>query len=319
VPLLRRVTSKVHTMFDGDSAGMRATRKSTELLLAHGFHVAVVDIPPGDDPDTLVLREGTEAVAKRISEAPAAVQFFIEKAAREMDGSVEGRVDAAKDIGPLLHKVASQLERDLYVTEAAKRLGIEESSLRRFFGWTGGNTAHSQQSQALKAAVAAVAPRSQKNDAPTAPEQPKIPPAPSREMGWFCTLLPVKVARHVIGEVAGFGTHEGLRTLAQEIVRDPDGIDFETISQLLPPKQAQELRGWLDADDTSSTFQTAGQLEKLIGDVKLDAESYSIACFKENRKRAMQETEDQEAQGLLQRELADLERRLRGMGAGGRR
>jgi DNA primase len=303
IPILRRVTSKVHTIFDGDSAGMRATRKSTELLLAHGFAVAVVDIPAGDDPDTLVLREGTEAVGKRIAEAPAAVQFFIEKAARGMDGTVEGRVEAAKDIGPLLHKVASQLERDLYVTEAARRLQIEESSLRKFFGWSGGATA------VAKAQLPPPKP------ATIQPELPKIPAAPDKEMEWFKELLPIKAARHVLGEVAGFGTHEGLRTLAQEVVRDPDGIDFETISQLLPPAQAQKFRNWLDLDDRSS----GAAIETLIGDVKRKAEAYSIACFKENRKRAMSETTDPEVLAALQRELADLERRLRSMGAGGRR
>lgn len=132
LPTLRRVTQKVSLLFDGDSAGERATRKSTELLLSHGFGVTVVTLPKGDDPDTFVLREGAATMRERVDKSLPAVQFYIEESVRTLTPTVEGRVKAVEALAPLLGKLTSQLERDLYVREAAQKLIVDEASLRRF-------------------------------------------------------------------------------------------------------------------------------------------------------------------------------------------
>ena len=51
--LLRRYTNKATLIFDGDTAGQRATERNAEILIRNQFHVAVIALPEKHDPDTL--------------------------------------------------------------------------------------------------------------------------------------------------------------------------------------------------------------------------------------------------------------------------
>ena len=52
IKLIRRYTKNVTVLFDGDDAGIRASLRGTDLLLAEGLNVQVVLFPDGDDPDS---------------------------------------------------------------------------------------------------------------------------------------------------------------------------------------------------------------------------------------------------------------------------
>ena len=56
--LLRRSTSRVYLLFDSDPAGLKATFRAGDMLLASGVHPSVVTLPVGEDPDTLVRKVG---------------------------------------------------------------------------------------------------------------------------------------------------------------------------------------------------------------------------------------------------------------------
>ena len=60
--LLSRYTKRVLLLFDSDAAGLRATFKAGDTLLEAGLHPAVVILPPGQDPDTLVRSEWREVL-----------------------------------------------------------------------------------------------------------------------------------------------------------------------------------------------------------------------------------------------------------------
>jgi DNA primase len=75
---LRRLAPQAVVCYDGDSAGRNATRGALQLLLGHGFDARVARMPEGEDPDDLLGREGPEALARRIDEAPAFLEWLIE-------------------------------------------------------------------------------------------------------------------------------------------------------------------------------------------------------------------------------------------------
>ncbi len=75
---LRRLCPRAVVCYDGDSAGRNATRGALQLLLGQGFDARVVRLPEGEDPDDLLRREGPEALAGRIDEAPEFLTWLLE-------------------------------------------------------------------------------------------------------------------------------------------------------------------------------------------------------------------------------------------------
>ncbi|MEX0842745.1 MAG: DNA primase, partial [Gemmatimonadota bacterium] len=67
--LLRRYARRVLLLFDSDEAGMRATFRAGDALLAAGVHPSVVSFPPGEDPDSVVRVEGAAALRRHLGEA----------------------------------------------------------------------------------------------------------------------------------------------------------------------------------------------------------------------------------------------------------
>jgi len=64
--LLVRYTRNVYLLYDSDQAGLKATFRAGDELLAEGATVRVVTLPDGDDPDTFVRERGGEALERQL-------------------------------------------------------------------------------------------------------------------------------------------------------------------------------------------------------------------------------------------------------------
>ena len=62
--ILKRFAEEVVLCFDSDAAGAKAAERSLDALLENDFIVRVVELPPGEDPDSLVRRDGKGAIRK---------------------------------------------------------------------------------------------------------------------------------------------------------------------------------------------------------------------------------------------------------------
>src|SRR5438046_10416700 len=61
--ILKRFVSEVVLCFDSDAAGAKAAERSLDALLQNDLIVRVVELPRGEDPDSMVRREGKEKCA----------------------------------------------------------------------------------------------------------------------------------------------------------------------------------------------------------------------------------------------------------------
>ena len=92
--LLRRVVGRVALTYDGDAAGRDAMMRSLGVLLGEGLEVVVVDLPQGEDPDTLVRRGGIEAwnaVRRQAADPAEFVQRHVLRAAAGAAGGGDAR------------------------------------------------------------------------------------------------------------------------------------------------------------------------------------------------------------------------------------
>src|SRR5206468_250197 len=77
--LLKRFVNEVVLCFDEDAAGKKATERSLDALLQNDLIVRVAEMPTGEDPDSLVRREGKTAFEKRIADARDFFDYWIER------------------------------------------------------------------------------------------------------------------------------------------------------------------------------------------------------------------------------------------------
>lgn len=107
---LFRVVPSVLFCFDGDQAGRKAAWRALEAALPNlqdGRKARFLFLPEGEDPDTLVRSEGTDAFRARINQhAQPLAEYFFQQLSDEADPrSLEGKAHMATLAAPLIEKV----------------------------------------------------------------------------------------------------------------------------------------------------------------------------------------------------------------------
>ncbi len=134
VRLLKRTTRNMTLVFDGDEAGERAAARALEIFIEEGIAPRIAPLPAGEDPDSLVRKEGADAFRKRLEAAPPLFEFFVDRAAKSAGGDAAGRVAALGRIVPIIKAVSDPAERGVYVRHVARRLDVDEGSVAAAVG-----------------------------------------------------------------------------------------------------------------------------------------------------------------------------------------
>ena len=125
--LLFRAAPDVVFCFDGDRAGRAAAWKALESALPRlrdGRQAYFLFLPDGEDPDSLVRKEGKAGFERRIKEAMPLSDYFFNELSRDVDmASLDGRARLAERARPLIAKLPDGAFRDLMAQELEKRSG----------------------------------------------------------------------------------------------------------------------------------------------------------------------------------------------------
>ncbi|MGO1394646.1 MAG: DNA primase [Halomonas sp.] len=131
---LFRLVSRVVFCFDGDRAGRQAASRALETALPQmidGREARFLFLPEGDDPDSLVRREGTQAFQDRVTCAMPLSEFLFEQAAQGRDlNTVEGRERFASQVLEALNKVPEGMLKSLLLESLAQRSGLAQEQLK---------------------------------------------------------------------------------------------------------------------------------------------------------------------------------------------
>ena len=134
--LLGRYAERVVLLFDGDAAGGTAAERGVEVLLGTELDTRIATLPPGQDPDSFVRREGgAEALEELVASAPPALDVYLDRMAAAVDlTSVAGRARAVDRLVPLFSQCREEVRRDLMLRRVAQRFEVDEQALRRDVG-----------------------------------------------------------------------------------------------------------------------------------------------------------------------------------------
>ncbi|MBI3593279.1 MAG: DNA primase [Nitrospirae bacterium] len=120
---LKRFSKKILLLFDGDSAGISAAKRSLELVYSEGMTAKVLTLPTGEDPDTFLRKHGADHFRKHMAKAISPVEFLLMIHGRN-------RLDAVRHMLHLISSCPDSLQRDETIRELADRSRTNELTLR---------------------------------------------------------------------------------------------------------------------------------------------------------------------------------------------
>ncbi|MGH7713106.1 MAG: toprim domain-containing protein, partial [Gemmatimonadaceae bacterium] len=133
--LLTRYTKNIFLLYDGDSAGLKATFRAGDELLRMSATVRVVTFPDGDDPDTFVARQGAEGLERLLDRSLDVFERKVQILERGgWFADLIKRRAALDRLLPTLRATADPLLRELYIARASEASGVDRTVLAREVG-----------------------------------------------------------------------------------------------------------------------------------------------------------------------------------------
>jgi DNA primase len=123
--ILKRYVSEVVLCFDSDAAGAKAVDRSLDALLENDFIVRVVELPPGEDPDSLIRRDGKEQFEDRVANARDFFDYWIDREIAGVDlNSMSSKIQAARNLATTASRVHDPVLRGEVINKVSARLAV---------------------------------------------------------------------------------------------------------------------------------------------------------------------------------------------------
>ena len=130
IALIKRHTDNITFLFDGDEAGIKASIRGIDMVLASGLNVRTVIFPDGEDPDSYARKIGPAEFKKYLeTNVNDFISFKAELFAREALHDPIKKAQTIKDIVQSISKIPDPVLRSIYIKETSGKLKIDESVL----------------------------------------------------------------------------------------------------------------------------------------------------------------------------------------------
>ena len=130
ITLIRRLTSNVTMLFDGDKAGVNATLRGIDIILTAGLNVSVCSFPNGEDPDSYSQDKSYEEIDDYLKNNS---QDFIQyKASILALNSKNDPISKANTINDIINSISiipDRIKQEIYIKHCASIMDISEEVL----------------------------------------------------------------------------------------------------------------------------------------------------------------------------------------------
>ena len=130
IRLIHRFTENVTVIYDSDAAGVKASLRGIDLILAEGLNVKVVSLPDGDDPDSYAQNHSATEVEEYL--ATHETDFIKFKTSVLLRDAGDDPIKRSRVIADILKTIAvipNEVTRTIYVAECSRMLGVPEDVL----------------------------------------------------------------------------------------------------------------------------------------------------------------------------------------------
>ena len=130
IRLVKRYTKNITMLYDGDSAGIHAALRGTDMILGEGMNVRIVVLPPEHDPDTFGKDFSVEYVSNYLKEnAKDFIRFKTELLLKDAENDPIKRGQVIRDIVETISVIPDSIFRITYVKECSRLLDMPEQTL----------------------------------------------------------------------------------------------------------------------------------------------------------------------------------------------
>ncbi len=130
IKLLKRYTSLITILYDGDAAGLKAAFRGIDMIIEEGLNVRLVLFPEGEDPDSFARKNSSADLQKFLKEnAKDFILFKSELLSQEAGNDPLKKAAMIKDIVGTIALVPENINRLLFVRQASEIVNIEEQIL----------------------------------------------------------------------------------------------------------------------------------------------------------------------------------------------
>ncbi|MFI3239854.1 MAG: DNA primase [Bacteroidales bacterium] len=132
IRMIHRFTENVTVLYDGDAAGIKASLRGIDLLLAEGLNIKVLLLPDGDDPDSFAKKHNATEFQNYIDENE--VDFLTFKTRILMEGIKNDPLKRSAVITDIVKSIAIvpiEINRSIFIQQCSNMLDIDEKVLLR--------------------------------------------------------------------------------------------------------------------------------------------------------------------------------------------
>lgn len=127
IRLLHRFTDNITVLYDGDSAGIHASLRGIDMLLAEGLNVKVLLLPDGDDPDSFARKHNATDYQKYIETHQIDfIRFKVDLLLKDAADDPVKRASLVQNVVKSIAVIPNQVIRQMYVSECSRMLSVSE-------------------------------------------------------------------------------------------------------------------------------------------------------------------------------------------------
>ena len=169
IRLIHRFTNNITVLYDGDKAGIKASLRGIDMLLAEGMNVKVLLLPDGEDPDSFAQGRGATAFQQYIDTHQVDfIRFKVNLLMEDAADDPYSRSELIKSITQSISVIQDPIVRSVYITECSQIMKIDERLLIT-------DVNRRQREQAQAAPQPTPQPAAQEAEQPTEPEPAESP------------------------------------------------------------------------------------------------------------------------------------------------
>lgn len=130
IKMVQRITPNLTIVFDGDAAGIQASLRGIDMVLAQEMNVRIVCLPEDEDPDSFAKKRSHAELKQFLDENETDfIRFKTQLLGKQAEGDPVRRAEA---IGSIIRSIAvypNPVAQGEYIRMAAKLLDVREEAL----------------------------------------------------------------------------------------------------------------------------------------------------------------------------------------------